>query len=188
MEFLSWKNLGAMGDAGAVTTNNPELAERIRVLRNYGSKVKYINEVQGFNSRLDEIQAAILRVKLRYIDIWNARRTHIATTYSEALSECDIILPAVPDGIDPVWHLYVIRHPERDALQQELKARGIQTLIHYPIPPHRQQAYSTLGFSMGNFPVAEGMAGSVLSLPIGPHLSVPHQERVIESIIDHCNK
>ncbi|MEQ1600157.1 MAG: DegT/DnrJ/EryC1/StrS family aminotransferase [Methylophilaceae bacterium] len=186
--FYPGKNLGAFGDAGAVTTSDPELAERIRVLRNYGSKVKYVNEVQGFNSRLDEIQAAILRVKLRYMDLWNARRTQIATIYSEALHECGLILPAVPDGIDPVWHLYVIRHTDRDALQRELHARGIQTLIHYPISPHRQQAYVKLGFSVGNFPVAEGIADSVLSLPIGPHFSAAHQRRVIASIIELCNK
>lgn len=185
--FYPGKNLGAYGDAGAVTTDDPVIAERIRVLRNYGSRVKYVNEVQGYNSRLDEIQAAILRVKLRHMDTWNARRTRIAETYTTALSECGLTLPAVPDGMEPVWHLYVIRHPGRDSLQRELQALGIQTLIHYPIPPHRQQAYANLGLPAGSFPVAESMADSVLSLPIGPHLSSAEQARVIESI-ELCHK
>ena len=180
--FYPGKNLGAYGDAGAVTTDDPAIAERIRVLRNYGSRVKYVNEVQGYNSRLDEMQAAILRVKLRYMDTWNARRARIAETYTTALSECGLTLPAVPNGMEPVWHLYVVRHPRRDALQSELQAHGIQTLIHYPIPPHRQQAYADLGWSVGSFPVAESMADSVLSLPIGPHLGMDSQMRVIEAV------
>lgn len=186
--FYPGKNLGAYGDAGAVTTNDPAIAERIRVLRNYGSRVKYVNEVQGYNSRLDEIQAAILRVKLRYMDTWNARRAGIAATYEAALSKCALILPDVPSEIMPVWHLYVVRHPQRDALQRDLQARGIQTLIHYPIPPHRQQAYANLGWPVGSFPVAESMADNVLSLPIGPHLSAIQQAKVIEAIIELCDQ
>jgi dTDP-4-amino-4,6-dideoxygalactose transaminase len=186
--FYPGKNLGALGDGGAVTTHDPELAERIRVLRNYGSRVKYVNETQGYNSRLDEIQAALLRVKLRHMDTWSARRAHIAATYTKALSGCGLTLPAVPDGIDPVWHLYVVRHPQRDELQRDLQARGVQTLIHYPIPPHRQQAYEELGWSVGSFPLAESMADSVLSLPIGPHLSAEQQEKVIKAIIEVCDK
>jgi dTDP-4-amino-4,6-dideoxygalactose transaminase len=182
--FYPGKNLGAFGDAGAVTTNDQKLAERIRVLRNYGSRVKYVNEVQGYNSRLDEIQAAILRVKLRYMDTWNARRTRIAANYSEALSDCGLILPAAPDGIDPVWHLYVVRHPDRDSLQRDLNARGVQTLIHYPIPPHLQKAYEELGWSIGSFPLAESIANSVLSLPIGPHLPMEKCFSVINSLND----
>lgn len=186
--FYPGKNLGAYGDAGAVTTNDPDIAERIRMLRNYGSRVKYVNEVQGYNSRLDEIQAAILRVKLRYMDTWNARRARIAASYEAALSQCGLILPIVPAGMEPVWHLYVVRHPQRDALQQDLQAYGIQTLIHYPIPPHRQQAYADLGWPAGSFPVAESMADNVLSLPMGPHLSAAQQERVIEAVIELCHK
>ena len=186
--FYPGKNLGAYGDAGAVTTDDPALAERIRVLRNYGSRVKYINEVQGYNSRLDEIQAAILRVKLRYIDTWNARRADVAAAYEAGLSECALTLPAVPPEMTPAWHLYVVRHPQRDALHSELQAHGIQTLIHYPIPPHRQQAYANLGLPIGSFPVAESIAGSVLSLPIGPHLSAAQQEKVIEATIEVCGK
>lgn len=186
--FYPGKNLGAFGDAGAVTTNDLDIAERIRVLRNYGSRVKYVNEVQGYNSRLDEIQAAILRVKLRYMDTWNTRRARIAKAYTTTLSECGLILPAVPDGMEPVWHLYVIRHPERDSLQRELQVRDIQTLIHYPIPPHRQQAYADLGWPVGSFPVAESMADSVLSLPIGPHLSAAQQMKVIDAVTELCQK
>jgi dTDP-4-amino-4,6-dideoxygalactose transaminase len=184
--FYPGKNLGAHGDAGAVTTDDPAIAERIRVLRNYGSQVKYVNEVQGYNSRLDEIQAAILRVKLRHMDTWNARRADIAATYEAAFSECMLSLPITPPGMEPVWHLYVVRHPQRDALQRDLQVRGIQTLIHYPIPPHRQQAYAGLGWPVGSFPVAESMADSVLSLPIGPHLSTAQQGKVIEAIVELC--
>ena len=186
--FYPGKNLGAFGDAGAITTNDAALAERIRILRNYGSQVKYVNQVQGYNSRLNEIQAAILRVKLRHIDAWNDRRVAFAKTYQTALSECALVLPVVPPDMVPVWHLYVIRHPQRDTLQNELTARGIQTQIHYPIPPHRQQAYASLGWSAGSFPVAESMADSVLSLPIGPHLSATQQQKVIQAVTELCRK
>lgn len=169
--FYPGKNLGAFGDGGAVTTNDPAIADSVRMLRNYGSRIKYINEVQGVNSRLDEIQAAILRVKLRYMDTWNARRAHIAATYQAALSTCALTLPVVPPGNSPAWHLYVVRHPHRDALQRDLQARGIQTLIHYPIPPHLQQAYVHLGIAREGLPIANRIAEEVLSLPIGPHLS-----------------
>lgn len=180
--FYPGKNLGAYGDAGAVTTDDPALAERIRVLRNYGSRVKYVNDVQGYNSRLDEMQAAILRVKLRHMDTWNARRVHLAATYEAALSESALILPSVPPEMEPVWHLYVVRHPQRDALQSELQARGIQTLIHYPIPPHRQQAYASLDIKTECLPIANRIADEVLSLPIGPHLSVEEQAAVVEAV------
>ncbi|CAH1386233.1 DegT/DnrJ/EryC1/StrS family aminotransferase [Candidatus Nitrotoga sp. M5] len=184
--FYPGKNLGAFGDAGAVTTDDQVLAERIRILRNYGSRVKYVNEVQGYNSRLDEMQAAVLRVKLRHMDTWNARRVHVAATYKAALAECALLLPVVPPEITPVWHLYVVRHPQRETLQRDLQTRGIQTLIHYPIPPHRQTAYADLGWPAGSFPVAESMADSVLSLPIGPHLSAAQQGQVIEAIVELC--
>ena len=184
--FYPGKNLGAFGDAGAVTTNDPQIAERICELRNYGSRVKYVNDVQGYNSRLDEMQAAILRVKLHHMDAWNARRTNIATTYSEALSECKITLPYIPTGTHPVWHLYIVRHSQRDALQQQLQAHGIQTLIHYPIPPHLQKAYKEHGWSTGSYPLAESIANTVLSLPIGPHLTNEQQVRVINAVIEIC--
>lgn len=165
--FYPGKNLGALGDGGAVTTNDPKLADRIRVLRNYGSRVKYVNEVKGFNSRLDPIQAAVLRVKLRVLDEWNARRQGIAQRYLEGLAGSGLVLPQVPDWAEPVWHLFVVRHPERDALVKRLNEAGVGTLIHYPVPPHLQAAYAEMGFGVGAFPVAERIAGEVVSLPMG---------------------
>ena len=168
--FYPTKNLGALGDAGAVTTNDPEIAERIRVLHNYGSRVKYVNEVKGCNSRLDPIQAAALRVKLRYLDEWNARRTAIAARYSAALAGTGLVLPKVPEWAEPVWHLYVVQNADRDRLQKALQEVGIGTLIHYPIPPHLQKAYRDAGYAAGRFPIAESMANRLLSLPMGPQL------------------
>lgn len=185
--FYPGKNLGALGDGGAVTTNDPEIADRIRVLRNYGSRVKYVNEVKGFNSRLDPIQAAVLRVKLKYLDEWNARRAMIAARYQTGLSSTDLILPTTPEWAEPVWHLYVIRTPQRDALQHHLTESGIGTLIHYPIPPHLQQAYSNMSHLSGDFPIAEAIANKVLSLPIGPQLSLEQVEIVIEKIAEYCS-
>jgi dTDP-4-amino-4,6-dideoxygalactose transaminase len=177
--FYPGKNLGAMGDGGAVTTNDAQLAERIRVLRNYGSRVKYVNEVQGYNSRLDPLQAAILRVKLEHLDEWNARRSAIAARYQQSLTGCGLTLPQVPGWADPVWHLYVVRHPQRDALQQALNDAGVGTLIHYPIPPHRQQAYAQCSWGQGAFPRADRIADQVLSLPIGPHLQANEVSEVV---------
>lgn len=167
--FYPSKNLGAFGEAGAVSTNDEKIADRIKVLRNYGSRVRYHNEVTGYNSRLDELQAALLRVKLRHLDAWNGRRTQLARLYLDRLSGCKCVLPFVPDWADVVWHLFVIRHSERDALQKKLSNEGIATIIHYPIPPHLSGAYSEMGFKRGDFPIAEKMADEVLSLPIGPH-------------------
>jgi dTDP-4-amino-4,6-dideoxygalactose transaminase len=178
--FYPGKNLGAMGDGGAITTNDDGLADRLRVLRNYGSRVKYYNEEKGFNSRLDELQAALLRVKLRRLAGWNARRREIAALYLAALEGVPrLALPRVPPYADPVWHLFVVRHPERDRLQQSLAAAGVGTLIHYPVPPHLQRAYAELGYPAGSFPVAEGMAKEVLSLPMGPHASDAQAEYVV---------
>ena len=177
--FYPGKNLGALGDGGAITTNDPELAERLRVLRNYGSRVKYVNEVQGYNSRLDPIQAAVLRVKLAHLDAWNARRAEVARTYLEGLVDSGLTLPHVPEWAEPVWHLFVVRHPQRDALQQRLTEAGVGTLIHYPIPPHRQAAYAEAGFANEAFPISSRMAGEVLSLPMGPHLSAEQSNAVI---------
>lgn len=168
--FYPGKNLGALGDGGAVTTDDPELADRIRVLRNYGSRVKYVNEVQGYNSRLDPLQAAVLRVKLARLDAWNARRVDVAAAYLQGLDGCGLALPHVPEWAAPAWHLFVVRHPQRDALQQRLSEAGVGTLIHYPIPPHRQAAYAVAGFAPEAFPLASRMADEVLSLPMGPHL------------------
>jgi dTDP-4-amino-4,6-dideoxygalactose transaminase len=180
--FYPGKNLGAFGDAGAVTTNNPEIADRIRVLRNYGSRMKYVNEVQGYNSRLDPVQAAALRVKLKYLDGWNARRAEIAGCYTTELVDAGLTLPTVPGWAAPVWHLYVVQHPERDVLQKALADAGIGTLIHYPIPPHLQQAYAASGFSAGQFRVAERMASQLLSLPLGPQLTTNDARRVIDAL------
>jgi dTDP-4-amino-4,6-dideoxygalactose transaminase len=180
--FYPGKNLGAIGDGGAITTNDPELAERIHLLRNYGSRQKYINEVAGVNSRLDPLQAAILRVKLKYLDDWTDRRRTIADLYTKGLADSGLILPNVPDWADPVWHLYVVRSSERDALQRRLGAAGIGTLIHYPIPPHMQDAYAGLGFAADAFPLTRQIAGDVLSLPIGPQLSHIDAVRVVQEL------
>lgn len=178
--FYPGKNLGAMGDGGAVTTNDPHIADRIRVLRNYGSRVKYVNEVQGYNSRLDPLQAAILRVKLAKLDEWNARRSAIAQRYQQGLFNCGLTLPHVPEWAEPVWHLYVVQHTQRDALQKALADNGVGSLIHYPIPPHLQQAYSTAGWGQGTFPLAERMANEVLSLPISPALLETDASEVVQ--------
>lgn len=170
--FYPGKNLGAVGDGGAVVTDDPKIADKVRVLRNYGSRLKYYNEEKGYNSRLDELQAAFLRVKLRKLEEWNNRRKRIAGYYLQALKELDdLILPDVPEWAEPAWHLFVIRHTERMRLQELLSAAGIGTLIHYPLPPHLQNAYAELGYRPGNFPIAEKMAEEVLSLPMGPHTS-----------------
>jgi len=168
--FYPGKNLGAMGDAGAVTTNDAGIGERVRILGNYGSAEKYVNVVRGLNSRLDPIQAAILGVKLARLDDWTERRRAVAAEYSERLTDSGLTLPAVPDWADPVWHLYVVRSAYRDRLQRALSAAGVNTLIHYPIAPHMQQAYASHGHTVDSFPVAKGLAGTVLSLPLGPHL------------------
>lgn len=180
--FYPGKNLGALGDAGAVTTDDEELADKIRTLRNYGSKVKYHNLVKGYNSRLDEFQAAFLRVKLKYLEEWNARRSHLADLYCEMLQNTGLVLPLVPAHMQPAWHLFVVRSRERNPLQQYLQANGIGTLIHYPVPPHLQPAYHELGFPAGSFPISEQIHNEVLSLPMGPHLSTAELERVIDVI------
>ena len=180
--FYPGKNLGAFGDAGGITTDDDALVDRVRVLRNYGSRVKYVNEVQGYNSRLDELNAAVLAVKLAALDEWNARRARQAAVYAEALGDLPIVLPFVPSWAEPAWHLYVVRVRNRQAVQAELARRGVGVMIHYPIPPHRQQAYAEMGFAAGDFPIASAMADEVLSLPIGPHLSHAEQEHVIEAL------
>ena len=180
--FYPGKNLGAFGDAGAVTTNDDGIADRLRVLRNYGSRVKYVNEVRGFNSRLDDIQAAVLRVKLRHLDEWNARRRRLASRYNEAFADLGLALPVESGDDKSCWHLYVVRTQERDELKRALASRGIECLIHYPIPPHRQQAYAALGFASGAFPIANRIHDEVLSLPIGPHLTDADQDRVIDAV------
>ena len=178
--FYPGKNLGAFSDAGAVTTNDEYLAERIRALRNYGSRQKYFNEYKGINSRLDELQAAFLRVKLRKLDEWNDRRRALAARYRAALSDVPgLVLPFVPEWAEPVWHLFVVRHANRDSLQQALTHAGIGTLIHYPVPPHLSGAYADGNWHPGALPVAEALARSVLSLPMGPHLLEDQADEVV---------
>ena len=181
--FYPSKNLGAFGDAGAVVTNDDGIADRVRVLRNYGSRAKYYNEVKGVNSRLDPIQAGFLRVKLKYLDAWNARRSKVARQYLEALSECpDLILPSVAPATEPVWHQFVLRHPLRDELQKYLKESGVGTLVHYPVPPHLSGAYADDGWKRGDFPTTEELADTVLSIPIGPHLGDDEIASVIRTL------
>lgn len=177
--FYPGKNLGAFGDAGAITTDDDELADRLRTLRNYGSRVKYVNELRGWNSRLDPIQAAILRVKLSHLDDWNARRRDGAARYLHGLEQSGLIMPHVPNWTTPVWHLFVVRHARRDALVAKLTEVGIGTLIHYPIPPHRQEAFSDFGFPADAFPAAVRLASEVVSLPIGPFISDEDIDKVI---------
>ena len=185
--FYPGKNLGALGDGGAVTTNNDGIAERLRILRNYGSKKKYHNEVQGYNSRLDELQAAILRVKLKHLNRWNSARSRIACKYSNALRHVSgLTVPSVPAWTTPVWHQYVIRHQQRDSLQKYLSDNGVGTMIHYPIPPHLQPAYALRGFSQGQFPISEAMHREVLSLPISPSLTDNEIDTVSSAIAEFC--
>jgi dTDP-4-amino-4,6-dideoxygalactose transaminase len=181
--FYPGKNLGALGDAGAITTNDENLAERIRVLRNYGSKVKYYNDIKGYNSRLDEMQAAFLRVKLNYLDQWNRRRHTIAAYYLNNLADVPhLILPHIPDWAAPIWHIFPIRHPKRDELQAYLKNKGVDTLIHYPIPPHLSGAYASFGLQKGSFPIAEMIASTELSLPMGPHMTIEQAEYIVKLV------
>lgn len=170
--FYPGKNLGALGDAGAITTDNEELAKRVKTLRNYGSSEKYYNDEIGFNNRLDELQAAFLRVKLNYLEDWTNQRKEIASWYNTYLSNKNWILPEVHQNAEHVYHLYVIRTNEREKLQLELTSKGIQTMIHYPVPIHLQKAYKHLGYKEGDFPIAEEIAKTCLSLPIWPGLNV----------------
>ena len=180
--FYPSKNLGAFGDAGAVTTDDEATAARLRSLRNYGSVKKYYNEVIGYNSRLDELQAALLRVRLKHLDAWNKERRDLASVYDAGLSGIgDIILPRTAHGAEPVYHVYVIRTEMRDQLEDHLKANGIGTLIHYPLPPHLQKAYAHLGLKRGSQPLAEEIADTCISLPLYPGLG----EAGVETMIRH---
>lgn len=177
--FYPGKNLGAFGDAGAITTNSRVIADRIRSLRNYGSTEKYVYNQTGFNSRLDDIQAAVLSVKLKYLDEWNARRRGISDIYFKHLSHLPLIMPLRSEGFESAWHLFVVRTKYRNALRDFLAREGCESIIHYPIPPHKQKCYSK---SFGDYvlPLAEGIADSVLSLPISPHHSDSEITRVCE--------
>jgi dTDP-4-amino-4,6-dideoxygalactose transaminase len=180
--FYPSKNLGALGDGGAVTTNDGTLANRLRELRNYGSKHKYQNELIGYNSRLDELQAALLRVKLPKLDDNNRHRAQVAGQYLRGLAGLDLQLPEVPPYSDPAWHLYVVRHPQRNKLAKMLNEAGVGTVIHYPIAPHLQPAYAHLELGKGAFPISEVMHAQVLSLPIGPTQTPEQTQRIIEVV------
>lgn len=181
--FYPAKNLGALGDGGAVVTNDAALAGRVRALRNYGSTERYVHPAQGGNSRLDELQAACLRVKLPRLDQSNKRRRKQAAQYLETLAACALTLPRVMADCEPVWHLFVVQSAGRDRLQQSLRNAGIATLIHYPRPPHLQGAYASLGFGVGAFPRAERLANEVLSLPIGWDFDIAAVARTIAKVV-----
>jgi dTDP-4-amino-4,6-dideoxygalactose transaminase len=180
--FYPGKNLGGFGDGGAVTTNSAEVADRIRVLGNYGSREKYVHEVRGINSRLDPVQAATLRVKLRHLDEWNRRRQSIADLYISNMHDVDLALPHVPNWAEPAWHLFVVRTKDRNSVRRKLNDCDIGSLIHYPIAPHMQRAYADAGHPEGCLPIAERLANEVLSLPIGPHMGIDDAHRVCEAI------
>ncbi|WP_332856265.1 DegT/DnrJ/EryC1/StrS family aminotransferase [Duganella sp. S19_KUP01_CR8] len=185
--FYPGKNLGALGDGGAVTTSDDDLADQIRTLRNYGSKVKYYNEVPGYNSRLDELQAALLSVKLPKLDGDNAKRRAIAAIYQRELAGLPgLALPHVPEWAEPVWHVYVVRHAQRDALAKALAEQGIGTIVHYPVPPHLQPAYAHLGYQPGDFPLAEAIHKEVLSLPMGPTMTAEQAMEVVAAVRKFC--
>lgn len=180
--FYPTKNLGALGDAGAVTTDDEGLAQELRCLRNYGSRARYVCDVIGYNSRLEELHAAILRVKLRYLDEWNNRRRALARHYKDAFADLPVTVPVERDWAHHVYHLFVIRTPLRDKLRRFLEHHGIGTIVHYPIPPHEQCAYASLSLPAGALPAAHRIHQQVLSLPVGPHLSSEQCSRIIETV------
>jgi dTDP-4-amino-4,6-dideoxygalactose transaminase len=181
--FYPGKNLGALGDAGAVTTNDDDLARKVQTLRNYGSQQKYYNEVIGYNSRLDELQAAVLRVKLQELPTWTKQRQEVAALYDQYLAGVgDLALPTVASGATHVYHLYVVRTAQREAVQQHLAQAGIGTLIHYPVPPHRQQAYAHMNMPAGAYPIAEELAATCLSLPMWPGMTEEHVREVADAV------
>jgi dTDP-4-amino-4,6-dideoxygalactose transaminase len=181
--FYPGKNLGALGDAGGITTDDDELALKLRTLRNYGSQKKYHNEMAGYNSRLDELQAAVLSAKLPALDGQNRARAAIAAIYDEGLAGiASLRLPEVPEWAEPVWHLYVVRHARRDALAAKLAEAGVGTLVHYPLPPHRQPAYADLSLAEGALPISEAIHREVLSLPMGPTLTEDQARQVVVAV------
>lgn len=185
--FYPTKNLGALGDAGAITTDDAQLAQRLRLLRNYGSAHKNQHELLGYNSRLDELQAAVLQVKLRHLTTWTQQRRQLAALYTEYLAAVPgLRLPTIAPGATPVWHLYVVHTARRDALQQHLAAQGVDTLVHYPLPPHLQPAYAHLGLPVGALPIAESLAATSLSLPLWPGMTKLMIRRIAQTIKEFC--
>jgi dTDP-4-amino-4,6-dideoxygalactose transaminase len=185
--FYPTKNLGAYGDGGAVTTNNPEIAERVRTLRNYGSAIKNVNAEKGVNSRLDPLQAAILAVKLRYLPEWQKRRQALAGRYQAAFAGLNLVAPrTIGNQAVHAWHLYVIETPERERVAGALAAAGIQTAMHYPIPPYRQQAYAEFANRANSWPLSDALAERVLTIPMGPHVTDEQAEQVITAVRAAC--
>lgn len=184
--FYPGKNLGALGDGGAVLTSDAAIAAKVKQLRNYGSEVKYQHQVQGYNSRLDEMQAAFLRVKLAVLDEWNAKRQSVAKIYTSQLASAGLGLPQVPEYANPVWHLFVINTAERESLQTHLLRHGVSTVIHYPVPPHLQPCYAD--FASRDLPIAAKLAEEVLSLPMSPALTLDEIAQVVQSIQDFAAK
>jgi dTDP-4-amino-4,6-dideoxygalactose transaminase len=182
--FYPAKNLGACGDGGILVTDDDALADRVRMLRNYGQREKYHHEIQGFNCRLDTIQAAILQIKLRHLDEWNSRRAQHAMLYDKLLADSCVVRPVIAEDRDHVWHLYVVRVPDREALRDFMTERGIMTGIHYPIPMHLQPAYQDLGYERGSFPVTEAYASEIVSLPMYPEMPTEFVEYVADAIKD----
>lgn len=180
--FYPTKNLGAYGDCGMITTNDPAIAEKLRMIRNYGQVKKYYHDFVGVNSRLDELQAAILRVKLKYLDMWNERRRALAKTYGRLLSGTDTLLPIEESYAKHVYYTYVVQHKNRDEVQRRLRENGIQTLVHYPVPVHLQKAY--VGYSKANLPCTEKICDKILSLPMNPWLRVEDLEKVASVLSD----
>lgn len=182
--FYPSKNLGALGDAGAITTDSHELAEQLKMLRNYGSAIRYVNNCIGYNNRLEELHAAILREKIKHLEAWNTKRAILAENYLRRLSDIkDLRLPSSREEATHAWHLFTVRTSCRDALKDFLEEQGISTLIHYPIPPHKQKAYQHLGLHEKSFSIAEKIHDEVLSLPLNPHLSIAQQNYVIDTMI-----
>jgi dTDP-4-amino-4,6-dideoxygalactose transaminase len=186
--FYPGKNLGAYGDGGAVTTNDATIAEKIKLLRNIGQKVKYYHEVKGFNHRLDTMQGAVLKVKLPHLDAWNASRRRAAATYADLMSDLPLITPTTADYAEHIFHLYVIRVSEREGLMEHLKEKGIATGLHYPIPIHLQPAYIELGYKRGDFPVTESYAETIVSLPIFPELDDEKVAYVVGAIREYLEE
>lgn len=182
--FYPAKNLGAYGDGGAVTTDDPEIAHKVRMLRNLGMQVKYHHEMKGFNNRLDTVHAAVLKVKLPHLDGWNEGRRQSAADYEELLRDFPVVTPVVQNGCEHVYHLYVLRTPNRDALQRYLNEQGIATGLHYPIPIHLQEAFTDLGYGPGDFPITEQYAEEILSLPMYPELTRMQAQAVAAAIGD----
>ncbi len=182
--FYPTKNLGALGDGGAVVTSDPDVAERARLLRSYGERERFRSLVRGRNSRLDAIQAALLAARLPYVEGWNERRRELADCYTSALARLDLVLPRKGQGRRHVWHLYVVRSGRRDELRRELAARGVETLVHYPRPVHRHPAYADLARGEGVLEVTERLAGEIVSLPLSPHLAEGELDAVVEALAD----